>query len=132
MNKKKLTCVVVMAMVLLLGTALPGYTWGGSRSHHGFHGHRPFVGTRVFIGPIWWGSPFWWGPPYPYPYAYPYYALPPVIVQQAPPVYIQQEPQPSPQAYWYYCPNPQGYYPYIKECPQGWMTVVPPSPPPGR
>ena len=126
MNKKKLACVVLVAMVLLLGTALPGYARDGARFHRGFSGHRPFVGARVFIGPIWWGPRFRWGPPYPY------YASPPVIVQQAPRVYIQQEPQPPQQAYWYYCPNPQGYYPYIQACPPGWMTVVPPSAPPGR
>jgi len=24
-------------------------------------------------------------------------------------------------------PNPAGYYPYIKDCPAGWMTIVPPA-----
>ena len=33
--------------------------------------------------------------------------------------------------YWYYCQNPQGYYPYVNSCPGGWMKVVP-QPPPGR
>jgi hypothetical protein len=49
----------------------------------------------------------------------------------APPVYNETE-QPY---YWYYCTNPQGYYPYIRNCPGGWLTVVPnvtpPPPPPG-
>jgi hypothetical protein len=44
-------------------------------------------------------------------------------------VYIQQEPTPQPPAFWYYCQNPPGYYPYIKECPGGWLTVVPPTGP---
>ena len=84
--------------------------------HHGFHGHH-VVGTRIFIGGgFWWGPPWWWGP------AYPAYAAPPVVVQGEPPVYVQQG---QPPAYWYYCPNPAGYYPYITECPAGWLTVVP-------
>ncbi|MGA9478339.1 MAG: hypothetical protein WBV21_11195, partial [Desulfobacterales bacterium] len=60
------------------------------------------------------------GPPW-YPYGY--YSPPPVIVQQQPPVVVQPEQQPD--NYWYYCQNPQGYYPYVKNCPEGWMKVVP-------
>jgi hypothetical protein len=63
----------------------------------------------------------WWGPPV---YAAPAYA-PPVVVQQAPPVY-----SPSPaQSYWYYCEGARAYYPYVQQCPGGWLQVVPsPSP----
>jgi hypothetical protein len=39
---------------------------------------------------------------------------------------VQPEPSPQQPYYWYYCPNPAGYYPYIQVCPPGWMTVVPP------
>ncbi len=75
-------------------------------------------------------GPWWWGPAYPY-YPYPYYAAPPVVVQQSPPVYVQPQ-APQQPAYWYYCPNSQTYYPYVKECPGGWLTVVPPgTAPPG-
>ncbi len=31
--------------------------------------------------------------------------------------------------YWYYCTDPEGYHPYVKDCPQGWMQVVPSGPP---
>ena len=75
-------------------------------------------------------------PYYPYyPYYSPYYAYPPalVTVPATPPVYIQQSPptaQQYPSGYWYYCNNPKGYYPYIKECPDGWQQVepIPPAP----
>ena len=88
------------------------------RHHHRHHGVR----TGFFIGSgFGWGDPWWWGP------AYPDYLYPPEVVQETPLEYIQQEPEPAPIAYWYYCQNPQGYYPYIKECPGGWLTVVPPS-----
>ncbi len=26
---------------------------------------------------------------------------------------------------WYYCSNPEGYYPYVKNCPDGWLPVAP-------
>jgi len=76
-------------------------------------------------------------PVYPYPmvvpeiaYELPVVVQPPVIVQPPPPVYTQQPP--SDPNYWYYCENPRGYYPYIKECPGGWMKVVPQPTTPGR
>jgi hypothetical protein len=31
-------------------------------------------------------------------------------------------------SYWHFCRNPEGYYPYVKECPGGWMKVAPPKP----
>jgi hypothetical protein len=144
---KGIVSVVLMTMALLLGTARighagmrgPGHSGfhghvvvaprgafhhefhGQPVFHHGFHGHH-VVRTRIFIGGgFWWGAPWWWGP------AYPGYAAPPVVVQGEPPVYVQQG---QPPAYWYYCPNPAGYYPYITECPAGWLTVVPQAGPP--
>jgi hypothetical protein len=67
---------------------------------------------------------------YGYGYGWPYY---PQEVSEAPPAY--SEPEQQQPYYWYYCQNPQGYYPYIKSCPGGWMTVVPnvtpPPPSPG-
>lgn len=101
---------------------------------------RVVVGTRVYIGPGWgpyWG-PYWgpWGYPY-YPYAYPpAYApvpvyAPPVVAE--PQSYIQQAPvvesAPPAPSYWYYCEGAKAYYPYVKECPGGWLTVVPPGAP---
>jgi hypothetical protein len=59
----------------------------------------------------------------------------PVVQQDQ--VYIQQ-PEPHAQtqqpSYWYYCQNPQGYYPQVQQCPGGWMTVIPPTtgPPPAQ
>jgi hypothetical protein len=115
MHRKQWAGAALVAVVLLLAGAIPGQAFSGSAGgsrwnapHSGFHhpgfdrprGHG-FIGARVFIG-----DPFWWEPPIAY----------------SPPVYVQ----PAPTAYWYYCQNPQGYYPYVQQCPAGWMTVIPP------
>ena len=90
-----------------------GYGWG----HHRGHYHR---GPRYF----WSGSIVipW------YPYSY--HAPPPVIIQKEPQVYVQ--PEQAEENYWYYCPDPQGYYPYIRQCEGGWMKVVPDTTPPNQ
>ena len=42
-------------------------------------------------------------------------------------------PQAAPQV-WYYCPEPAGYYPYVQNCTQAWVSVDPRTvaPPPGQ
>ena len=119
MDMKKAICLVLAVFVLLFAGTLPAYArgWGDH------HGSRFVFSGGVWIGPGWGGWGPWWGPLY-YPY-YPYYPEPPVVIQQQPSVYVQPTPQPEEQNYWYYCPNPPGYYPYVKQCPKGWMKVVP-------
>jgi hypothetical protein len=80
--------------------------------------------------PYWGYYPYYWGWPYAgWPYGYyaasPYQGWPyyPSVVTQASPVYSKSE-QRQPY-YWYYCQDPQGYYPYVKSCQSGWITVVP-------
>lgn len=121
---KPILCGMLAVALLLLAGAPPADAWTPHALHRGFHrrgfrhGHRHvFVGGRFFFGGPGWPGP--WGP-------YPYLANPPVMVQQTPPVYIQQ-PTPGATAYWYYCAQPRAYYPYVKACPGGWMTVVPPT-----
>jgi len=54
-------------------------------------------------------------------------AEPPVYVERGqPPAAAQTEPEPG--NYWYYCSNPDGYYPYVKQCPGGWQRVAPQPP----
>jgi hypothetical protein len=95
-----------------------GFHGGGFHGYDGFHGHG-HVG--VFIG-----VPFFWGPPY-YPYPPPVYMQqpPPVYIEKAPPVYVEKEPY-----YWYYCPDPSGYYPHVQSCRKPWLRVVPENSPP--
>ena len=84
------------------------------------------------IGAPYWGYPYPYGYPYAYPYDYPAYSPP--VVQSAPEAYIQQDTpaEQYQQQYWYYCQNPQGYYPYVAACPGGWQPVSPQPPPPTR
>jgi hypothetical protein len=38
---------------------------------------------------------------------------------------VQVQPQAQAANYWHYCRNPEGYYPYVKNCPDGWLQVAP-------
>jgi hypothetical protein len=156
---KKIMWTIGLIVVLLAGPILPaeaaggggfhgggarmggagfhggGARWGGGGWHGGARGWNGgwHGGTRVFIGGGfgWWGWPGWWGPGWWG--TYPYYADPSVVVQQAPTQYIQQDPAPpSAPQYWYYCQNAGAYYPYVKDCPGDWITVVPQPASPDR
>jgi hypothetical protein len=111
-----------LALLGLATMALLSWMSSSSARDGDFHGHG-HVG--VFIG-----VPFLWGPYYyPYPY-YPY--PPPVFVQQSPPVYIEKQPSvyvDKEPYYWYYCPDPSGYYPHVQSCRKQWLRVVPGNPP---
>jgi len=111
---KKTVCLVLAFLVLFLAISLPAY------AHE-----RVFFRGGVWIGPGL--GPWWWGPPY-YPY-YPYDPQPPLVIQQQPPAYVEPTPQPEGQYYWYFCQDPQGYYPYVKKCPGGWLKVIPQTTP---
>ncbi len=112
---------------VLVTSAAPGHAGrgghsgghGGHGGHHGGHGgHRFGHGAHGFIGPR-LGVSIW---PYWDPYWAPY-AAPPVVV--APPTQVYVQPAPPT---WYYCDNPQGYYPYVQQCPSGWRPVFPTPP----
>lgn len=96
-------------------------------SAHSWHGSRIGVSV-VYGGPIGWVGY--------YPRYYGWYSYPPVavvpaplVVESSPFVYIEKGANGSssstPPDYWYYCRNPRGYYPYVKECPGGWQEVAP-------
>lgn len=91
--------------------------------------HRPYYGPPVIFFP--WVVPFprFYYPPPPVVVPPPIYVPPPAYVPPPSPLVVPPSAQQEP-AYWYYCENPKGYYPYITSCPGGWMRVVPPSAPP--
>lgn len=106
-----------------LGYYGPGYYGGYGYGGYGF--------GRYGFGGYGYGYPSYYFPP---AYAYP----PTVIVPATPPVYIEQQAQQQPAQsaqptqpranYWYYCKDPDGYYPYVRECPGGWLQVAPQPP----
>jgi len=109
-----------------------GYGGGGhyGGGYGGHYGGGYYYGPGYYYGGLGLGLGLGYGLGY---YGSPYYAYPPAVVTvpTAPPVYIQQTPQvaqQNPSGYWYYCNGPQGYYPYVKQCPGGWQQVTPTPP----
>lgn len=109
MKLRLLSMVLLAALMALVGES----AWA--------HGSRTRVGVGFYVGgPVW--GPMWYPPPYYYP--------PQVVVvpPSVPPVYIEQNVAPAETTarhYWYYCASSKGYYPYVKECPEGWQKVLP-------
>jgi hypothetical protein len=96
------------------------------------YGHFAHARVGVFIGP---GFGPWYSP-WPYYYGgygygygpYPYYYGPPAYAT-GPTQYVEQAAVSAPQqAAWYYCADPQGYYPYIQQCRTNWQRVSPTPP----
>jgi hypothetical protein len=109
---KKTIRLFFLACAFLLSSAAGNAAWA--------HGH-------AHVG-VYFGAPVFWPWYYPAPYYYPPYST--TVITQPAPVYIEQAPEStsSPESssnVWYYCNNPDGYYPYVKECPSGWQKVPP-------
>ncbi|MCH9638474.1 MAG: hypothetical protein K0U40_03165 [Betaproteobacteria bacterium] len=127
-NTKFIHSAIILFTIITVSTST---VWArGGHSHFDIHIGSGFYGPG-FYGGGFGGPGFYNGYGFDYPFFYPppYYAYPPVIVAPTtPPVYVQQEhtvPVQPQTSYWYYCLDPDGYYPYIKECPNGWLQVVP-------
>lgn len=121
MNRTKAVLAATFLITLLF--AATGYARGPYGHWRGGHWRGGVWIDPFLLAPLAAGA---------YPYGYPYpYGPPPVIVQQ-PDVYVQPAPQqyvqPAEPSYWYYCRKPEGYYPYVKQCPGGWLKVVPTPP----
>lgn len=93
--------------------------WRGGYWHHGWHGGR--WGWWWLAGGAWYYYP---APIYPYPD--PYVPGNVMVVNNPPPAPVA--PAQAPVQYWYHCKAPDGYYPYVPQCPGGW-TKVPATPP---
>jgi len=107
-----------------------------ARGGHGHHRHRHFDFGISIGGPGLWYGPGFYGPGFYGGYSSPFWNTPyyrpppPVVVPITPPVYIQQEQSRMalpPTGYWYYCLNPEGYYPDVRDCSNGWIPVAPQS-----
>lgn len=116
---------------------------GDSHHHHTDHGHSHnhlMPGIGGYYNPGFRGSYYGsvlrvpdgyrsYGYGYADPFYRPYYTYPSAVaIPSQPPVYMQRQeakPAQSRTAYWYYCQATKGYYPYVKECPRGWLQVAP-------
>jgi hypothetical protein len=126
------------------GGAYPTVAYRGGGHHSGgYYGGGHYYrggGSNFYFGGV-FGFPWFpyygysYGYPYSYPYSYPYaypsaYQNYPYVVNDYPyafdqPTAYSETEQPS---YWYYCRDPEGYYPYVTRCPSGWAKVAPTPP----
>ncbi len=102
-------------VVLLLTMLVAETAW----AHGHRHGHHHHAHVGVFIGVPLAGSWYYRSPNF--------YTYPPVAtLPSSPQAYIEQNtPQQEAGSWWYYCQNPQGYYPYVKQCTHDWQLVSP-------
>jgi hypothetical protein len=111
--------ILIITLAFVVGSTVPAVAWKRGYGYRAY-GYYPYRSPSVVVVPR-------FVVPFGVPYAYPpvVVAPPPVYVQPPPQVYVQP---PPPQAYWYYCDNPPGYYPYVPQCPAGWRQVTPTPP----
>ncbi|HYH41246.1 MAG TPA: hypothetical protein VD867_04635 [Burkholderiales bacterium] len=96
---------------------------GGASAHgvrFGFH-----FGFPVFPS-FYYPAPAYYYPPTAY------YYPPAVVAAPEPRVYVERNERPvaapSPEHYWYYCPDSQTYHPYVQQCASAWQRVSPRPP----
>ena len=136
----KLINAVLLSMAFLVATAPDIAQARGGRSGHG--GYRGGFGwglgvgafiaapliARSYYAPAYYAPPYY-GSPYAYP---PNYAYAPTYVDPAysQPPYAQQYQAPVQQqtTAWFFCPSSNSYYPYVRQCPEGWQQVSPTPP----
>ena len=127
-------CVLFGSLAIMSGSALAYH--GG---YHGGHHHGTRVGVYVGVPAFGFGYPYYG---YPYGYGryggydnysgyggYGYYSPSTTVVTVVapPPVYVEQATAgmsgPASDGNWYYCNNPDGYYPYVRQCLAGWQRI---------
>ena len=149
---RTLRIILMLSAIFFVAVSSPMDAWGAhggwGHGHGGWHygGHYGWHYGWGYHGGYYpyWHYPYYWGwggvylgwPYVGWPYGvyagspyvgWPYY--PPAVTEAPEPYTAPDQQQP---AYWYYCQNPQGYYPYVKSCPGGWIPVVPDATPPSR
>ena len=137
MTNLKWVYLILILCALTLSSVVLARGGHGHRHGHfnfgiGIGGYYPGFYSPGFYGSGFYGPGFYGYRSYGYPDPFfnrPFYSYPPtVVVPVTPPVYIQQEqakPAEPQSSYWYYCQDSEGYYPYVKSCPGGWLPVAP-------
>ena len=116
------------------GSKSGGHTGSKSGGHRGKHGgghfHRGAVGLGVGYGVPYFAIPYYYPPYYPpnyFPGYPPDYQEPGAYggpSQFLEPAYPQHS-QAAETNDWFFCPGSNAYYPYVRQCPQGWQRVSP-------
>jgi len=115
-----LACVLAAGEAPAKGSGGHGGSRGGkSGSHHSGKHHHHFTGATVFYTGYWPGywPGYWYGTGYG---AVPGYAPPAAMY------YVEKnEAELQSETTWFYCEGEATYYPYVKQCPGGWVKVAP-------
>jgi hypothetical protein len=127
----------IALLVTLLAAAVIGCTpaWADRGYGHGGHGDGGWgwglgllLGTAILLEATQPAPAYYPATPYA---MQPVYVQPPVVMT-APLTYSSLPPQappaPAEQAWWYFCNSSASYYPYVRNCPEGWTRVSPVPP----
>ncbi len=125
MNKLN-SITLIFTLLALFASSVVSAHGGYNRFNFGINlGHYPgYYGYSAFG----YQDPFFYPPVYSYPPTVIVPVTPPVVIPSTPPVYTQKKTTSSMQPqtnYWHYCSDSDSYYPYVKECPGGWLQVAP-------
>lgn len=96
------------------GGGKSGHGGGKSGTHHARSAHHHVrSGSAAFFGGYWAGPAYWLGQNIAY--------------QPVEPVYYieRSEEELRTESTWFYCENDAAYYPYVTNCPAGWVKVAP-------
>jgi len=113
----------------------PGWGWCGGGWCGAGWGTFWWPGFGVGVGwPGVWGWPGAWGWPSTFAGSAPVgFVSSSDFVTNDTGVWLPQDPAPvqaappAPSNFWFYCTDPAGYFPYVKNCNKQWMPVIPQS-----
>jgi hypothetical protein len=107
---------MVKALALILAGCIGVLALADSADAHGRRGRVQF-GVMI-------GAPLGWG----WHHHYPYHRERVIVERPGPTVYVEKDADGvarDADQYWYYCPDSETYYPYVKQCASPWHRVEP-------
>jgi hypothetical protein len=118
---KSALTVLLVAVLIVAVVAPPADAWGRHHHRHFRVGPAGVLAAPLVVASALVAAPFIIAgsaiAAATHPVVVP---APPVVIPAPPPVAVS-----ATASYWYYCQSPRGYYPYVPQCPSGWLQVVP-------
>ena len=127
--------------LVVIASLLATPSWADRGHGYGWGPFEVLLGSAILYSAI-QPRPVYYGPPVQYGYGGP--LLGPVVqpatvetlypgaavvpVPPSAPYVVQSTAVTSAGAWWYFCRKTSGYYPYVRECPDGWEKVSPTPP----